>query len=140
MNKIITALLGAGLLAASLVPAAVAVAPAPPASPADPATRDAHIELTVARTQGETENIRAVSLDCPGMTGKNHPYTSEACADLHTADGDFDRLPGTDRASCSNDAVTVTATGTYRGREVHWAHTYENDCERQLATGLVFEF
>ncbi|MFF5282361.1 SSI family serine proteinase inhibitor [Streptomyces sp. NPDC013171] len=34
---------------------------------------------------------------------------------------DFDRLPGTDRAICSNDSapITVTAHGTYRGRRVH---------------------
>ncbi|MFI8769532.1 hypothetical protein ACIGN6_32135 [Streptomyces sp. NPDC053792] len=36
--------------------------------------------------------------------------------------------------------VTVTAHGTYRSRTVHWEHTYENDYERQLASGLLFEF
>ncbi|MFI8769400.1 SSI family serine proteinase inhibitor [Streptomyces sp. NPDC053792] len=136
MNKIITTLVGAGLLAASLAPAALA------AVPIDPATRDAHITLTVARTEGETERVGIVHLDCPGTPGQGHPYTAKACADLHAAGGDFDRLPGTDRAICSNDAapVSVTARGTYRGRSVHWEHTYENDCARQLATGLVFQF
>ncbi|MFF0430285.1 SSI family serine proteinase inhibitor [Streptomyces sp. NPDC004520] len=136
MNKITTVLAAAGLLVVSLAPAALA------AVPVDPATRDAHIELTVARTQGETESIGIVYLNCPGTPGQDHPHTAEACADLHAAGGNFDRLPGTDRAFCANDAspVTVTATGTYRGRSVHWTHTYENDCDRQLATGLLFEF
>ncbi|WP_405861807.1 subtilase-type protease inhibitor [Streptomyces sp. NBC_00090] len=135
MNKIITSLLGAGLLAAALAPAALA------AAPVDPATRDAHIQLTVSRTDGTTRNTGFVFLNCPGKPGKDHPYTAEACADLHAAGGDFDRLPGRDSAYCSNEGpVTVTADGAYKGRPVHWEHTYENDCERQLATGLVYEF
>ncbi|MFF5714337.1 SSI family serine proteinase inhibitor [Streptomyces sp. 62] len=115
MNKIVTTLVAAGLLTASLAPAAIA------AVPVDPATRDAHVRLTVARTQGETESIGIVHLDCPGTPGQGRPYTAEACVDLRTAGGNFDRLPGTDRAICSYDSapITVTAHGTYRGRRVH---------------------
>ncbi|WP_198942296.1 SSI family serine proteinase inhibitor [Streptomyces sp. CB02261] len=74
--------------------------------------------------------------------GKDHPHTAEACADLHAANGNFYRLPGQDTAVCANETgpVTVTADGTYKGRPVHWERTFDNDCERQLATGLVYEF
>ncbi|MFB7592259.1 SSI family serine proteinase inhibitor [Streptomyces sp. NPDC056169] len=135
MNKIITTLLGAGLLAAGLAPDATATGPVEPA-------RDAHVQLTVARLQGETEVIGFAWLDCPGAEGHNHPLAREACRDLHTAGGDFDRLPGQSTALCSNDSatVTVTARGTYGGREVHWERTYANDCELALATGPVFDF
>ncbi|MEU6621884.1 SSI family serine proteinase inhibitor [Streptomyces litmocidini] len=135
MNKIANAVLGAGLLVSALVPAASATASVGPA-------RDAHIQLTVARTQGETEAVGFIWLDCPGQSGQAHPRTREACADLHTAHGDFTRLPGQDTAICSNDAgpVTVTAHGIYQGRQVHWEHTFDNDCELALATGPVFDF
>ncbi|MFB7454148.1 SSI family serine proteinase inhibitor [Streptomyces sp. NPDC056194] len=135
MNKILIAVLGAGLLTSALGPSASA------ASPADPA-RDAHIQLTAARTQGETEAVGFIWLNCPGRPGQDHPRTREACTDLHTAHGDFTRLPGQDTAICSNDAgpVTVTAHGTYQGRQVHWEHTFDNDCELTLATGPVFDF
>ncbi|MFC8953662.1 SSI family serine proteinase inhibitor [Streptomyces sp. NPDC057101] len=136
MNKIITSLLGAGLLAAALAPAAIA------AAPVDPATRDAHIQLTVSRTDGTPRSTGFVFLNCPGKPGKDHPHTAEACADLHAANGNFYRLPGQDTAVCANETgpVTVTADGTYKGRPVHWERTFDNDCERQLATGLVYEF
>ncbi|MFD3659507.1 SSI family serine proteinase inhibitor [Streptomyces sp. NPDC058659] len=135
MNKILTALLSTGILAAGLAPAASAVGLAE-------STGEAHVLLTATRMLGETEAIRFVCLDCPGSEGRNQPFAREACRDLRTADGDFDRLPGQSTAFCSNDstAVTVTAHGTFRGREVQWERTYENDCALMLATGPVFEF
>ncbi|WP_329619139.1 SSI family serine proteinase inhibitor [Streptomyces sp. NBC_01255] len=135
MNKILTGLLGAGILAAGLAPAASAVGLVEP-------TLDAHLLLTATRMQGETEVIGFVRLDCPGSEGHDHPLTREACRDLRTADGDLDRLPGQSTAVCSNDstAVTVTAHGTFRGREIRWERTYEDDCALMLATGPVFDF
>ncbi|MFF0561352.1 SSI family serine proteinase inhibitor [Streptomyces sp. NPDC004266] len=135
MKKIITVVLGAGLLAPVLVPVASAAAPVGP-------THDARIELTVARTQGDVEAVGFVWLNCPGRSGQDHPRTREACADLRTAHGDFARLPGQATAICSNDGgrVTVTAHGIYQGRQVHWEHAFDNDCELALATGPVFDF
>ncbi|AJF70309.1 SSI family serine proteinase inhibitor [Streptomyces vietnamensis] len=132
MNKIITAV-AAVLLATALAPAATA-APAP--------VQDTRLQLTVERTENGQDTVGVVWLDCPDSGRPAHPHRAEACADLEAAGGDFDRLPGRDTAVCSNEAtpVTVTADGSYHGREVHWTDTYENDCTRQLATGNVFEF
>ncbi|MFF8377934.1 SSI family serine proteinase inhibitor [Streptomyces sp. NPDC015661] len=129
MKKIIVAL-AATLLSAGPVAAATAA----------PTALDAHIRLTATRAQGETVLFGSVWLDCPGGE-RNHPHARAACADLQRAGGDFDRLPG-GIGICSNDAtpVTVTADGTYRGREVHWERTFVDECALGVATGRVFDF
>ncbi|GGV19181.1 hypothetical protein GCM10010275_71050 [Streptomyces litmocidini] len=131
MNKIITAV--AALLTAGLAPITTA-APAP--------VQDTRLQLTVERTESGPGTVAVVWLDCPGSGRPAHPHRAGACADLEAAAGDFDRLPGRDTAVCSNETVTITVTadGTYHGRAVRWEHTYATDCERQLATGDVFEF
>ncbi|MEU7120675.1 SSI family serine proteinase inhibitor [Streptomyces zaomyceticus] len=135
MNKIIAAV-AAALLAAGLSPAAVAATSAP--SP----TEDAHILLTADRTQGETEKVDIVWLDCPGRTGAGHPYKEDACKALDAADGDFDTLRGEPQGFCTTEyaPVTLTARGTYKGRTVDWSKTYPNNCEAVRDTGAVFCF
>ncbi|MFB7541476.1 SSI family serine proteinase inhibitor [Streptomyces zaomyceticus] len=135
MNKIIAAV-AAALLTAGLSPAAVAATSAP--SP----TEDAHILLTADRTQGETEKVDIVWLDCPGRTGAGHPYEEDACKALDAADGDFDTLRGEPQGFCTTEyaPVTLTARGTYKGRTVDWSKTYPNNCEAVRDTGAVFWF
>lgn len=36
--------------------------------------------------------------------------------------------------------VTVSASGTYRGRPVGWHKTYDNACTMTYSTGDVFRF
>ncbi|MFE1558691.1 SSI family serine proteinase inhibitor [Streptomyces sp. NPDC058734] len=133
MKKIVLAL---GAVLATAAPAA-----ALPAAATPPPVADAHVRLTVTRTVGPARNA-SVWLDCPARRAPHHPNREAACADLAAADGDFDRLPGQETAYCSNDSslVTVTADGTYAGREVHWRHVYADDCALALATGKVFDF
>ncbi|MFE5595746.1 SSI family serine proteinase inhibitor [Streptomyces sp. NPDC056549] len=91
--------------------------------------------------RGRDREPRDRLLNCPGVEGKDHLYTAGVCVVVHAACGDFDRLPGTDSASCDHEGpVTVTVDGTCRGREIRWKHTYDFTCARQFATGLVFEF
>lgn len=130
MKKILLAL---GAVLATAVPAA---ATPPPAA-------EAQVLLTVTRVTGGPVQNASVRLDCPAARpGPQHPNRASACADLAAADGDFDRLPGQETALCSNDSslITVTADGTYGGREVHWRQVYGNDCVLALATGKVFDF
>ncbi|WP_329619132.1 SSI family serine proteinase inhibitor [Streptomyces sp. NBC_01255] len=133
VNKMVTAL-AATLLAVGLAPTATAVAPPP--------TEDTRLHLTAARTQGETEAIGNVWLDCPASDRPAHPHRKEACAALDAAAGDLDRLNTEPDATCTAEyaPVTLTARGTYKGRTVDWTKTYGNNCEATVATGAVFSF
>ncbi|MFE5714447.1 SSI family serine proteinase inhibitor [Streptomyces sp. NPDC056501] len=133
MNKIVTALT-AVLFAATLAPAATAAAPAP--------SEDTRLHLTAARTQGETEAIGIVWLDCPASGRPAHPHREAACHALDAVNGDFDRLSAEPDATCTTEhaPVTLTASGTYRGRTVEWTRTYGNNCEATAKTGPVFYF
>lgn len=132
MNKIVTAL-AAVLFAATLAPAAVAAAPS---------TEDTRLHLTAARTEGETEVIGNVWLDCPASGRPAHPHREAACHALDAVNGDFDRLNAEPDATCTDEyaPVTLTASGTYKGRTVDWSRTYGNSCEATRATGVVFYF
>ncbi|MFF6888599.1 SSI family serine proteinase inhibitor [Streptomyces sp. NPDC012421] len=134
MNKITAALAGAALAALSFAGTATA---------APSTTEDAHIWLTVTRTTADGVTTTGnLWLDCPGQEGVGHPHRESACTDVDAANGDFDQLPGTQTAFCSNETVAVTATahGTAEGRPVHWQRTYESDCHLTLATGHIFAF
>ncbi|WP_017238174.1 SSI family serine proteinase inhibitor [Streptomyces sp. SS] len=132
MNKIVTALT-AVLFAATLAPAAVAAAPS---------TEDTRLQLTAARTEGETEVIGYVWLDCPASGRPAHPHREAACHALDAVNGDFDRLNAEPNATCTAEhaPVTLTASGTYKGRTVDWTKTYDNNCEATRITGAVFYF
>lgn len=133
--KITTALAGAALAALALSGTAAA-APSP--------STDGRLWLTVTRTTAEgTSATGNLWLECPGREGDaGHPHRASACADLATAGGDLDALPGRGTALCSNDAVHVVATGhgRYGSRAVHWEHAYASDCHLTLATGEIFDF
>ncbi|MFD5764268.1 SSI family serine proteinase inhibitor [Streptomyces sp. NPDC127049] len=136
MKKITTALATFALAALTLTGTATA-------APAPGTTEDAHIWLTVTRTAADRVTTTGnIWLDCPGQEGVGHPHRESACIDVDAANGDFDQLPGTQSAFCSNETVAVTATahGTAEGRPFHWERTYESDCHLTLATGHVFDF
>ncbi|MFI6938869.1 SSI family serine proteinase inhibitor [Streptomyces sp. NPDC050418] len=124
--------------AAALVTLTAALTLAVPAHADEPAPRPG-VFLTVSGSDNTW--IRGLELACPPEPSDHHPRAAEACAALDKADGDLDRLPGTDPV-CSKeyDPVTVTANGTHAGRTVAWERTYANDCLRRAATDPVFAF
>ncbi|WP_274555506.1 SSI family serine proteinase inhibitor [Streptomyces spiramyceticus] len=95
--------------------------------------------LTVSGS--ENTWIRGVMLHCPPKPSEHHPEATAACAALDKANGDLDSLP-VDSHACTKrfDPVTVSATGTWRGRPTAWNKTYSNSCELDVATGSVFRF
>lgn len=95
--------------------------------------------LTVSGS--ENTWIRGVMLNCPPKPSEHHPEATAACAALDKANGEFDSLP-VDSHACTKrfDPVTVSATGTWRGRPTAWNKTYSNPCELDVATGAVFRF
>ncbi|MFE0172074.1 SSI family serine proteinase inhibitor [Streptomyces sp. NPDC059002] len=95
--------------------------------------------LTVSGS--ENTWIRGVLLRCtPEPTG-HHPQAELACAAIAEAGGDLDALPD-DPHACTKefDPVTVSATGTFRGRMIGWHKTYPNACTMDADTGYVFRF
>ncbi|GGV22261.1 hypothetical protein GCM10010277_01180 [Streptomyces longisporoflavus] len=123
--------------AAALISLAVA-APAHAADGAVPA-RSTGIFLTVT---GENNAwVRGVLIDCATERPGHHPHAAEACAAIDAAKGDFDALPAK-KGICTKQyaPVTVSATGTHRGKPVSWHKTYGNACEMGYATGAVFRF
>ncbi|GAA3089296.1 SSI family serine proteinase inhibitor [Streptomyces rectiviolaceus] len=123
--------------AAALVSLAVA-APAHAADEAAPG-RLSGVFLTVAGDDNAW--IRGVLLDCVTQRPGHHPHAAEACAAIDGAGGDFDALPAKSGICTKQYApVTVSATGTHRGKPVSWNKTYGNACEMGYATGAVFRF
>ncbi|MEV0095444.1 SSI family serine proteinase inhibitor [Streptomyces sp. NPDC050738] len=121
-------------LAAAILVALAAAAPAQ----ADP-TPPRGLFLTVSGD--ENTWMRGVLLRCPADDTSHHPDAEAACAALHDAAGDLDRLPA-DPHACTKEyaPVTVGATGTWLGRPTAWHKTYANACMLDAATGPVFRF
>ncbi|MFF7725072.1 SSI family serine proteinase inhibitor [Streptomyces sp. NPDC008001] len=131
----------AALLALAAPPAAADGKPGKPGEPARPGhgeTGAGRFLLTVSGSQDTW--IRGVHLSCPDATG-HHPHAAEACAVLHRAEGDPDRVTGTEH-ECTRqyDPVTATAEGEWNGRPVVWHKTFPNACALDVATGPVFRF
>ncbi|WP_438484200.1 SSI family serine proteinase inhibitor [Streptomyces sp. S186] len=84
--------------------------------------------------------IRGLQLTCPDTRG-SHPHGAAACHQLAAAHGDPRKLRG-DPHVCTReyDPVTVTASGSWRGRPVDWQREYPNACAMDAATGAVFRF
>jgi hypothetical protein len=91
--------------------------------------------LTVA--QGESAAtavpLRAVTLTCTPTAGGTHPAPKNACEELRSVEGRFDRLGG-------YDPVVVTAQGTWEGRRVNFEKMYANSCVMQTEGSGVFSF
>ncbi|WP_282794490.1 SSI family serine proteinase inhibitor [Streptomyces sp. CC224B] len=104
-----------------------------------PSTHERGVLLTVSGS--ENTWIRGVRLSCVPEPSGPHPFAGRACAELDQARGDLDALPKENRACTKRfDPVTVSATGTHRGRPVTWHRTYGNACEMAASTGHVFRF
>ncbi|MFF9896175.1 SSI family serine proteinase inhibitor [Streptomyces longispororuber] len=105
----------------------------------EPPAHERGVLLTVSGA--ENTWIRGVRLSCVPEPSGPHPFAGRACAELDQARGDLDALPKENRACTKRfDPVTVSATGTHRGRPVTWHRTYGNACEMAASTGHVFRF
>lgn len=95
--------------------------------------------LTVNTEHATNRPMSGVLLNCPG--GGMHPHGTEACTDLATAHGDFDKLPHR-QLLCPMyvSPVTATASGSFGGKTVHFTKEYANRCLLARATGAVFNF
>lgn len=74
--------------------------------------------------------------------GGSHPTPTAACDRLREVNGDFSKLrprPGT-ICPAVYSPVTVTASGTWRGKTVSFKKTYGNRCELDAATKPIFGF
>ncbi|MET8183018.1 subtilase-type protease inhibitor [Streptomyces sp. NPDC005336] len=87
---------------------------------------------------------RAVTLSCQPTPTGTHPAAAQACAELRTVDGAFTALmtrsePG---RVCTKEwrPITVTAEGIWDGRQVSYEHTFANNCFKNAASTLVFDF
>ncbi|MCX5080207.1 SSI family serine proteinase inhibitor [Streptomyces sp. NPDC056121] len=123
-------------LAAALT-ALAAAGPARAAATDPPAPQG--VFLTVSGDQGSW--IRGELLRCEPEAWGHHPHASEACGALDRAHGNLDALVA-DPEMCTQvyAPVTVSASGTYRGKQITWQKTYANACTMQASTGYVFRF
>ncbi|WP_030671422.1 subtilase-type protease inhibitor [Streptomyces rimosus] len=117
------------------------------AQPATPKSLYAPSELVLTVGYGDTAATasiqRAVSLSCSSAGTGTHPMARAACAELRTANGDFNKITkaASDRM-CTKEynPVVVTANGVWQGRRVAYEHTFANPCALEGGKGLVFEF
>ncbi|MBV2354259.1 subtilase-type protease inhibitor [Streptomyces sp. J2-1] len=124
------------------------------ASPAQAAPGDAPpgdwLALTVTRGTGQPggtgqptgaapiTGTRGALLLCDPPQG--HPHAGEACAELGSADGDFEAIPPRTGTFCPMifAPVTVHAHGRWSGRTVEFRRTYTNHCVMTRMAGAVF--
>lgn len=100
------------------------------------------LNLSVAADARSNRQPRSVVLSCE-PAGGTHPKAEQACAELDRANGRFGSLrSGNENAMCPlvYRPVTVTATGTWRGKPVEHKQTYSNACTLRAYTGAVFDF
>ncbi|MCX4822059.1 subtilase-type protease inhibitor [Streptomyces sp. NBC_01142] len=120
---------------------------AQPAQPPEPQSLYAPSALVLTVGQGAdaaTAGIqRAVTLSCTPTTTGTHPDPAGACAELRTADGNFDTvtMAPSDRI-CTKEwrPVVVTAEGVWEGRRVSYEHTFPNLCGMTDGKGRIFAF
>ena len=75
-------------------------------------------------------------LQCPAQADGPHPHAARRLRGALRGRGDLDALPGDPRSVHRRfDPVTVSATGTWRGRPTAWHKTYPNACALDAATG-----
>lgn len=107
-------------------------------TPVNPAAQG-NLLLTVSTSHGTAQPMSSVFLNCPGHG--THPHATDACTDLATAHGDFDKLPHR-QLMCPMyvSPVTATASGVFGGKPVHFTREYANRCLLARSTGAVFNF
>ncbi|MEV6926883.1 SSI family serine proteinase inhibitor [Dactylosporangium sp. NPDC051485] len=94
--------------------------------------------LTVAKGEPARPVQRRAVLTCQ-PAGGSHRQARDACAQLSKVGGRFERLQ-LDGGACTMqyDPVTVTASGSWKGRKVAYRHTFGNACTLATTTGAVF--
>lgn len=131
------------LVAAALTAPAAALTVLAAVSPARAVATDPPepqgVFLTVSGDQGSW--MRGELLRCEPEAWGHHPHASEACGALDRAHGNLDALVA-DPEMCTQvyAPVTVSANGTYRGKQVTWQKTFANACTMEASTGYVFRF
>jgi hypothetical protein len=95
-------------------------------------------DLTMA--DGGARAAVSVTLTCD-PTGGNHPKGEDACDALHSAGGDFSKLPKR-KQSCTLEyaPVEVSAKGQWRGKPVEFHTKFSNRCEASAESSGVFDF
>lgn len=130
------------LAATGVAVAAVSAMALAPAASAAPATTAAESELTLSilpEYPDERNPTTVVTLECD-PAGGDHPDPKLACAELAAVDGNFEALDRPAYCTSEWDPVTITATGTWRGRTVDFSDTYTNRMCAAVATGGVYDF
>jgi hypothetical protein len=120
---------------------------APATAPSNaPTTLYAPSALVLTLGHGESAATatphRAVTLTCAPTASGTHPAAAPACAELRTADGDFDALTVRGGIACTKeyDPVVVTVDGVWRGQRVSYERTFANECVKSTYGSSVFTF
>ncbi|MBP2474492.1 hypothetical protein JOF53_003364 [Crossiella equi] len=131
-------------LAGSALTGAALLALTTPAATAAPATGLDVTALTLSVGYGETDSLHPgeiAVLSCNPALG-THPSPVRACRSLNRVGGDIAKLAPKDGYVCTLDYSprTVTAKGTYRGKELSWQQHFPNTCTMIAETGDLYTF
>ena len=109
----------------------------PPAISITPST----MMLSVSTGERVRPDARRVVLQCH-PAGGDHPKAVAACMRLASRGGQFATLNAHPNRPCVllHAPVTVTASGSWRGRLVRYQETFGNSCVLRAKTGPVFQF
>jgi hypothetical protein len=121
---------------AALIPFTVPGFAPPPGAETIPSST---LVLTTADADGG--QAKTVNLHCE-PAGGTHPHAQAACDELVRADGNAQDVEDLQDVACTFDyrPVHVTVTGTWRGVQRTFDHTYPNACAMRVDTGTVFQF
>ncbi len=89
----------------------------------------------------EGSNRIVATLHC-NPPGGSHPNRVDACAEIKSAGGELDKLPGRQTfAACAKIYLPILAkaNGLAEGKNVDYRRRFPNRCEMGVATGSVFE-
>jgi hypothetical protein len=119
---------------------AAGLAGVPVASAATAAPVGTQLTLTIANGESPAPVVRRTVLRCT-PTGGTHPRAAAACTALRKVDGNLAKL-NVAAGVCTMEYAprTVTATGTWAGRQVRFRHTYGNQCVMRNQAGPVYRF
>ncbi|MGW0516956.1 SSI family serine proteinase inhibitor [Crossiella sp. NPDC003009] len=131
------------LLASTALTAAALFAMTPAATAATNSGLDV-TAMTLTVAYGEQDSLlpdETAVLGCNPALG-THPSPTRACRSLARAHGDIAKLAPKDGYACTLDyhPRTVTAKGTYRGKELSWQGKFPNSCTMLAETGDLFTF
>ena len=125
------------------VAAGCAMAAAGTAVAAPPPTKAPESALLLSVRQGEhpRPNSDEALLLCQ-PSGGSHPSAARACAQLARQHGKVAevRLPSKRPCVLIYAPVTVTASGTWHGRPIHYTETFGNACMLHTTKGAIFRF